>query len=287
MKSSLIAFVFMMIYGGIDMTLRAQEGIVNITYKFEYINDLANKDNPYKEDMILSLDNQGSRYCSLLIYHENDPGKSTEQQALQANIPEANLTVVSGGPLLRVNNAGVLINEEIVKNFATQKMGIYALLGLKVYKAETTIPQIDWKIQDKKKEIGGYSCQKAVGNYGGRTYEVWFAPELPFPDGPWKLSGLPGLILEVHDQKEEISILFEGITKDTNPNETTASFMDSKYSIPISVKQYYKIKEQFEKNPETFTSAQAPNAKLGIINIEDESANTVHKIKKYNPMELK
>jgi GLPGLI family protein len=64
---------------------------------------------------------------------------------------------------------------------------------------------IDWKIFPKKtKLIGGFACQKAIGNFRGRTYEAWFAPEIPYPFGPWKLHGLPGLILEARDLKGKV-----------------------------------------------------------------------------------
>lgn len=61
------------------------------------------------------------------------------------------------------------------------------------------VPTINWKIQSDRKQILGYTCTKAIGKFRGRTYVVWFAPFLPYYIGPWKLSGLPGLILEAHD----------------------------------------------------------------------------------------
>jgi GLPGLI family protein len=64
---------------------------------------------------------------------------------------------------------------------------------------------IDWEIFPKKtKLVGDFACQKAVGTFRGRTYEAWFAPEIPYPFGPWKLHGLPGLILEARDLKGKV-----------------------------------------------------------------------------------
>lgn len=67
-----------------------------------------------------------------------------------------------------------------------------------------SIPRIDWKILNEEKQLNTLSCQKAVGTFRGRTYTVWFAPEIPVPYGPWKLCGLPGLILEATDHKNQI-----------------------------------------------------------------------------------
>lgn len=55
----------------------------------------------------------------------------------------------------------------------------------------------DWKIEQETTIILGYNCQKATLHFRGRDFIVYFTSEIPFSDGPWKLSGLPGLILEV------------------------------------------------------------------------------------------
>lgn len=66
---------------------------------------------------------------------------------------------------------------------------------------EEKIPAIDWDIFDEEKMIADtYHCKKAVGDFRGRTYTVWFTEEIPIPNGPWKFGGLPGLILEVEEK---------------------------------------------------------------------------------------
>ena len=53
-----------------------------------------------------------------------------------------------------------------------------------------------WEISgDSTTTVLGYDCIMATGHYHGRDWHVWFAPELPVSFGPWKLHGLPGLIL--------------------------------------------------------------------------------------------
>lgn len=85
----------------------------------------------------------------------------------------------------------------------------------------------NWIITEEKKKIGEYICYKAtIKNFRGRNYEAWFTYDIPVPTGPWKFHGLPGLILEVHDDKDLINISFNGIIK----NEKTKSF----FAIPKS-----------------------------------------------------
>lgn len=66
---------------------------------------------------------------------------------------------------------------------------------------EENIIPIEWKITDNKKMIGNYTCVKASTSFLGREWEVWFSPDIPVPMGPWRLNGLPGLILEAYDSE--------------------------------------------------------------------------------------
>jgi len=58
---------------------------------------------------------------------------------------------------------------------------------------------IQWTIKDEYKKILGYTVQKAVGSFRGRTWTAWFTKDIPYPFGPAKLHGLPGIILEAGD----------------------------------------------------------------------------------------
>lgn len=72
-----------------------------------------------------------------------------------------------------------------------------------VYGYEETLERPAWKIETRQKEIAGYNCQKATANYKGREWTVWFAPAIPISEGPWKLWGLPGLILKAEDAEKQ------------------------------------------------------------------------------------
>ena len=72
----------------------------------------------------------------------------------------------------------------------------------------TTVWMID---STQTRTIGGFTCEKATGHYRGRDYEVWYAPDIPIPSGPFKLGGLPGLILEARSTDGNVQFLFTGI----------------------------------------------------------------------------
>lgn len=61
------------------------------------------------------------------------------------------------------------------------------------------IPELEWEFLPEKKKIGGFECQKARTFFRCSDYTAWFTTEIPLPIGPWKISGLPGVILELNN----------------------------------------------------------------------------------------
>lgn len=82
------------------------------------------------------------------------------------------------------------------------------------------IPQMDWEMLDADSVVCGYVCQKARTVFRGRTWTVWYAPELPYNDGPWKLCGLPGLILKANDANGDFSFTAYKVSKSVVPFPT-------------------------------------------------------------------
>ena len=78
------------------------------------------------------------------------------------------------------------------------------------YVKDTSIT-IQWKLTNERKEIGIYTVHKATAAFRGRNYTAWFTTQIPLPYGPWKLSGLPGLILEAYDTNKEIYWYFKNV----------------------------------------------------------------------------
>ncbi len=78
---------------------------------------------------------------------------------------------------------------------------------------EDTLQTLPWTIYSNEiRQISKYKCLKAEAFTRGRKYTAWFTPEIPVPVGPWKLYGLPGLILEAADSTGEVKFLLESLT---------------------------------------------------------------------------
>ncbi len=87
------------------------------------------------------------------------------------------------------------------------------LKATKYFIVNDTVPTIKWKLSKERKEIYGYMCNKATGAFRGRTYTVWFTNQIPLSLGPWKLGGLPGLIIKAVDSTGEVSFNLVSIKK--------------------------------------------------------------------------
>lgn len=113
------------------------------------------------------------------------------------------------------------------------------------YTYEESLPTFDWDIQDGDSVICGYNCQKAQATFRGRTWIVWFTIDLPYSEGPWKLCGLPGLILKAYDTKECFS--FNAIEiKKGNSKEIEVDLKKTKKSSP---ELFAKEIKTFAKDP--------------------------------------
>ena len=73
---------------------------------------------------------------------------------------------------------------------------------------EPKLPKILWQISDEKKMVYVYECQKATTFFRGRNYTAWFTRKIPIANGPWKLHGLPGLILEFQTDDNKYRMKF-------------------------------------------------------------------------------
>ena len=76
-----------------------------------------------------------------------------------------------------------------------------------------TLNAQQWTMTDSTREVLGYTCQQATADFRGRHWTAWFATDIPVSDGPWKLSGLPGLILEAYDKGHQYTFTAVGLER--------------------------------------------------------------------------
>ena len=99
---------------------------------------------------------------------------------------------------------------------------------------------ISWELLNETKNINSFHCQKARGHFRGRTYTVWFTNDIPVSLGPWKLNGLPGLILEATDSLNQFQYFAEKVELQMEVNTIdTEGFFNQTYITPIQERIIY------------------------------------------------
>ncbi|HLO55858.1 MAG TPA: GLPGLI family protein [Saprospiraceae bacterium] len=82
------------------------------------------------------------------------------------------------------------------------------LLGKK-YLIEDDMPRYKWKILNELKDVAGYVCMKAEtrDTVNNIVVEAWFTDKIPFRGGPEGFSGLPGMILALDMNIDDVNIV--------------------------------------------------------------------------------
>lgn len=112
--------------------------------------------------------------------------------------------------ILESSGVGQPVTTYIVKGKG--KFKVWDMVYHEYRKYTEDIEERDWSItEDSVKTVLGYDCLLATANYHGRQWKVWFTPDIPINAGPWKLLGLPGLIMEAVDSTGQHHFTITGI----------------------------------------------------------------------------
>ena len=193
-----------------------------VHYKFIHLRDTNNRAHPFTEDMVLLAGKRSSVFMAPArqLTGNAPPGLPVPKFGLEYYLfqPEKKLIRIEG-----------LFNN---------------------YEVTETFPLIDWHISNDTSTKGGLHCQKATVHFKGRDYIAWFCPSLPLHCGPWKLNGLPGVILEAYDTKKEVQFIFAGLDKGTS-----ADVIRLPGAIKTTDSELTRLKDLSQKNPDAFSKA--------------------------------
>jgi GLPGLI family protein len=263
MKKQLLLAVFLL---GLFINAEAQKADtarVLVHYKFTHVMDTTNRAHPYTENMVLYVGKIAGAYRSYdgIVYKAQFKKAFAEAAAAS---PDGNV---------RINRRGVGTNVEYYQYPNDQKLFTKDQLMFNNYLIEGPMPAIDWNISGDTANFGGLHCQKATCHFKGRDYTAWFYPDLPVHIGPWKLNGLPGVIVDAHDAKNDVVFKFDGVEKAVPAPPGTGSApadqppilrdLDDDMNligtpprtIKTTQKEFDKLKETMEKDPEAFAQA--------------------------------
>lgn len=175
-----------------------------IIYKFEHMYDSTMPAAKYREESIVYFSEKASLSRNYAIVQAE-----MQKPARASNTNASNIMALDMSSLL-ANTSGEMLytfltakERQRIRSFASDLSA-----PRKYYVMKELLDKINWVVQPDQKKIGNYQVQMASAFYRGRNYTAWFCPELPYRFGPWKLQGLPGLILEAYDDKQEVVFRF-------------------------------------------------------------------------------
>lgn len=240
MKSKITLFLVAFV---ISASSKAQENaLAKVHYTFIHINDTTQTDKKHQDETVLYLGQNSSYYTSYASYRVQEQlQKQMEDPAFDGN--------------LLIKGTGSATPESYFFSHSEKQLKKTYRLHQQQYLLDQEFPVLEWTVGNETRDIGGYVCQKAEADFKGRRYTAWFTTEIPFQAGPWKLHGLPGLILEAYDQNKEVNFLYAGFDK---LNETTAvSMAVPENAVETDEKSLTKLIEAVKKNPAAAAKASA------------------------------
>ncbi len=174
---------------------------------------------------------------------------------------------------------GKLSNGEfmtIFKNYPQGKLTHTEKICLDWFRYEEDMPEFEWELTDSVINVLGYDCHGAKCNFRGREWTAFYTEEIPLMEGPWKLHGLPGLIMKASDKEGDYNFECIGIKSKADRPITI-------YKVPYNTtsrEKYYDAKHRYDVNPYAYFEAGGH----GHINVSQEDGTPMPDA--FDPMDL-
>ena len=97
-------------------------------------------------------------------------------------------------PLLRAESFSFM--PQVWTDYPEGQVTVRDAIPPSIYETQEKRKNIKWTLSDNTQTVAGYQCKTAVCQLHGRKWTVRYAEDIPTTAGPWKLCGLPGLIVE-------------------------------------------------------------------------------------------
>ena len=164
------------------------------------------------------------------------------------------------------------------------------------YEGYEATPDIAWTLSEDTVTVSGYLCQKATATFRGVEWHVCYTEEIPSSAGPWRLRGLPGLIVEAKSEAHTFRLveLRQESGAITAP-EQRPDVQRMKYTKLLKHRNEIYGNRQYAKNPTYYVpDLQGSITDFSVLNRNGQQlllANGGHplltKAHVYQPLELK
>jgi len=251
-----------------------EQATIRCYYLFSQKKDKNNKEFSFRDTLTLDIGSQMSRYYdesktyrdSVFSSVLSDYDMSRIKSISVLKDAESDIFDNSTGDTYRNNNYDG-ISEQIYKD---RKNGTIIMLNTaggispEWYKGTDQVGALDWAITSDTAVFFNYPCQKADLHFRGRDYEVWFTPQIPINDGPWKFFGLPGLILKVKESQGQFDFECIGL-----------EYLNMPYTIKIPEYKYFECnRKEYGKVMNKKSGGQMININSGNVTIASFKADS-------------
>lgn len=267
MKTNFIALVLIIVFNNYSIA-QTHRFIYDVVYKKDSTSNITTKEN-----YILDIGTKETKYYTYDFF--------VADSLITNNIPFPKE--------MKLNTSDIIVHKNNNNEFFQ-----YDLLENTVLQLQTNDTQ-KWNLSQEKKNVKNLSLQKAITTWGGRNWTAWFAEEIPFQEGPYKFHGLPGLIVEIYDDKKNYH--FELVRSEKIKEEENQFIeMSEKMGIPITWEKYKTAKLKYYESPVNFIKNSAENSEQLYLNdgtivnsknskeIDEQLRNSIRKYN--NPIEL-
>ena len=163
------------------------------------------------------------------------------------------------------------------------------------YEGYEPTPDITWTLSDDTLTVSGYLCQQATATHRGVEWHVWYTDEIPSSAGPWRLRGLPGLIVKA--ESEAHTFCLTELRQEASPitvPEQRPDVQRMKYAKLLKHRNEIYGNRQYAKNPMYYVpDLQGSITDMSVLNHNGQQlllANGGHplltKAHVYQPLEL-
>ena len=118
------------------------------------------------------------------------------------------------------------------------------------YEGYEPTPDIAWTLTNDTLTVSGYYCQTATCKFRGVAWTVCYTEEIPSSAGPWRLRGLPGLIVKAESEAHTFCLteLRKEASSITAP-EQRPDVQRMKYAKLLKHRNEIYGNRQYAKNP--------------------------------------
>lgn len=147
--------------------------------------------------------------------------------------------------------ASFVFMPEVWTNYPDGQVTVRDHIVPNIYETRDKREEIAWTLSDDTTAVGGYPCKTATAQLHGKQWTVSYTEEISTMAGPWKLGGLPGLIVEAHDADGIHSFTIESVEAIATPIYYEHNAITNIVPSKKLIKQRNQIfgNKQYPRNP--------------------------------------